>query len=99
MSLGPRPMNSCSKRLIPAPMAASSSPCDFMRVIIPARDDHSQTDGNLGGALLSTTNHRNSQGFRYQLPAKDVRMNLRDEDLRVHSSRSDERTSALRMTE
>ena len=30
MSLGPRPMYSCSKRLIPSQMAASISPCVFM---------------------------------------------------------------------
>jgi hypothetical protein len=30
ISVGPRPMNSCSKRLIPSPMAASISPCVFI---------------------------------------------------------------------
>ena len=30
MSLGPRPMYSCSKRVIPSQMAASISPCVFM---------------------------------------------------------------------
>ena len=30
MSLGPRPMYSCSKRLMPSQMAASISPCVFM---------------------------------------------------------------------
>ncbi len=30
IALGPRPMNSCSKRAIPSAMAASISPCVFM---------------------------------------------------------------------
>jgi hypothetical protein len=32
MSLGPRPMYSCSNREIPSQMAASISPCVFMAI-------------------------------------------------------------------
>jgi hypothetical protein len=33
-SLGPRPMNSCMKRLMPSQVAASTSPCVFMTATI-----------------------------------------------------------------